>query len=69
MALRPFPRQTIFCAVPWIKADDVMVAFDFILVFVFLDGLNCEPYSFDAVCQQLNREYQKNKNKNEIKRF
>ena len=34
--LRPFSRQTIFCAVPWIKADDVMVAFDFILVFVFL---------------------------------
>lgn len=27
----------------------------------FLDGLNCEPYSFDAVCQQLNREYQKTK--------
>ncbi len=25
--LFPFPRQTIFCAVPWIKADDVMVAF------------------------------------------
>ena len=34
--LRPFTRQTIFCAVPWIKADDVMVAFDFILVFVLL---------------------------------
>ena len=34
--LRSFTRQTIFCAVPWIKADDVMVAFDFILVFVFL---------------------------------
>ena len=34
--LCPFPRQTIFCAVPWIKADDVMVAFDFILVFVLL---------------------------------
>ena len=33
----------------------------------YLDGLNCEPYSFDAACQQLNREYQKNKNKNEIK--
>lgn len=32
----------------------------------YLDGLNCEPYSFDAACQQLNREYQKNKNKNEI---
>lgn len=32
----PVSRQTIFCAVPWIKADDVMVAFDFILVFVFL---------------------------------
>ena len=27
----------------------------------YLDGLNCEPYSFDAACQQLNREYQKNK--------
>ena len=26
----------------------------------YLDGLNCEPYSFDAACQQLNREYQKN---------
>ena len=25
--LRPFSRQTIFCAVPWIKADDVMVSF------------------------------------------
>lgn len=33
----------------------------------YLDGLNCEPYSFDAACQQLNREYQKNKNKNEVK--
>ena len=32
----------------------------------YLDGLNCEPYSFDAACQQLNREYQKNKNKNLI---
>ena len=29
--LCPFPRQTIFCAVPWIKADDVMVRFNFIL--------------------------------------
>ncbi len=28
----------------------------------YLDGLNCEPYSFDVACQQLNREYQKNKN-------
>ena len=34
--LRPFTRQTIFCAVPWIKADDVMVRFNFILVFVLL---------------------------------
>ncbi len=33
----------------------------------YLDGLNCEPYSFDAACQQLNREYQKNKNKDEVK--
>ena len=23
----------------------------------YLDGLNCEPYSFDAACQQLNREW------------
>ena len=34
--LRPFSRQTIFCAVPWIKADNVVVAFDFILVLVLL---------------------------------
>ena len=34
--LRPFTRQTIFYAVPWIKADDVMVRFNFILVFVLL---------------------------------
>ena len=34
--LRPFTRQTIFCVVPWIKADDVMVRFNFILVFVLL---------------------------------
>jgi len=34
--LCPFPRQAIFCAVPWIKADDVMVRFNFILVFVLL---------------------------------
>ena len=33
----------------------------------YIAGLNCEPYSFDAACRQLNREYQKNKNKNEIK--
>ena len=31
-----FTRQAIFCAVSWIKADDVMVAFDFILIFVLL---------------------------------
>ena len=34
--LCPFTRQAIFCAVSWIKADDVMVAFDFILIFVLL---------------------------------
>lgn len=34
--LCPFSRQAIFCAVPWVKADDIMVAFDFILVFVLL---------------------------------
>ena len=34
--LRPFSRQTIFCTVARIEADNVMVAFDFILVFVLL---------------------------------
>ena len=34
--LCPFPRQAIFCAVLWVKADDVMMAFDFILIFVLL---------------------------------
>ena len=34
--LCPFPRQAIFCAVPWVKADNVMMAFDFILIFVLL---------------------------------
>ena len=34
--LCPFSRQAIFCAVPWVKADDVMVRFDFILIFVLL---------------------------------
>ncbi len=32
----------------------------------YLDGLNCEPYSFDAL-PAVEREYQKDKNKNEIK--
>ena len=31
-----FTRQAIFCAVLWVKADDVMMAFDFIFVFVLL---------------------------------
>mgnify|MGYP000709549982 CR=1 FL=1 len=34
----------------------------------YLDGLNCEPYSFDAACQQLNREYQKNKTRMKLNR-
>ena len=34
--LRPFSRQTIFCTVARIEADDVMVRFNFILVFVLL---------------------------------
>ena len=34
--LRPFSRQTIFCTVARIEADNVMVAFDFILIFVLL---------------------------------
>ena len=55
--LRPFSRQTIFCAVPWIEADDIMVAFDFILVFVLLvlavqllaDGIERIGFTVQAV--------------------
>ena len=33
----------------------------------YLDGLNCDPFSFASECQELNSYYQKNKNFNEIK--
>lgn len=33
----------------------------------YLDGLNCDPFSFASECQELNSYYHKNKNINEIK--
>ena len=33
----------------------------------YLDGLNCEPFTFASECQELNSYYHKNKNFNEIK--
>ena len=33
----------------------------------YLDGLNCDPFSFASECQELNIYYHKNKNFNEIK--
>lgn len=33
----------------------------------YLDGLNCDPFSFASKCQELNSYYHKNKNFNEIK--
>ena len=33
----------------------------------YLDGLNCDPFSFASECQELNSYYHKNKNFNEIK--
>ena len=33
----------------------------------YLDGLNCDPFTFASECQELNSNYHKNKNFNEIK--
>ena len=33
----------------------------------YLDGLNCDPFSFASECQELNSYYHKNRNFNEIK--
>ena len=33
----------------------------------YLDGINCDPYSFSAECDEINRLYGKNKKPNEIK--
>ena len=33
----------------------------------YLDGLNCDPFTFASECQELNSYYRKNKNFNEIK--
>ena len=33
----------------------------------YLDGLNCDPFTFESECQELNSYYHKNKNFNEIK--
>ena len=33
----------------------------------YLDGLNCDPFTFASECQELNSYYHKNQNFNEIK--
>lgn len=33
----------------------------------YLDGINCDPFTFDAECQELNAYFHKNKNYDEIK--
>lgn len=33
----------------------------------YLDGINCEPFTFDMECKELNAHYHKNENYNEIK--
>lgn len=33
----------------------------------WLDGLNCDPFSFDKECEQVNASFRKNYNRNEIK--
>lgn len=33
----------------------------------FMDGINCEPLSFDKDCEMTNKQYRKNHNRNEIK--
>lgn len=33
----------------------------------YMDGLNCDPFTFDSECMELNAKYSKNKDYNEIK--
>lgn len=33
----------------------------------YIDGINCDPFSFDLECKELNAQYHKNQNFNEIK--
>ena len=33
----------------------------------YLDGINCDPFTFDTECMELNAAYHKNQNYNEIK--
>ena len=33
----------------------------------YLDGINCDPFTFDMECKELNARYHKNQNYNEIK--
>lgn len=33
----------------------------------YLDGINCDPFSFDMECKELNAKYHKNQNYNEVK--
>lgn len=33
----------------------------------YIDGINCDPFSFDLECKELNAQYHKNQNFDEIK--
>ena len=33
----------------------------------YMDGLNCDPFTFDSECMELNAKFNKNKNYNEVK--
>ena len=33
----------------------------------YMDGLNCDPFTFDTECMELNTRFQKNQNYNDIK--
>lgn len=33
----------------------------------YMDGLNCDPFTFDSECMELNEKFNKNKNYNEVK--
>ena len=33
----------------------------------YVDGINCDPFSFDMECRELNAKYHKNQNYNEVK--
>ena len=33
----------------------------------YLDGMNCDPFSFDKECEMINADFNKNKTRGEVK--